>query len=504
MMLPPDGRALVWIYEHCLRYPTTYDIPLRHMYTINCNSAYKPRPTSGNSGNAFSQQKHRHSNSTRSTGSADTSNSNEHSDTTPRSSADIDEIDGAHDFNAMMENHVARLPSQPCSMSVVFLLKFLRGCFTENSDDVDFNQALSAIDWMRDLHIRWKKGFDSALAALGITRTDLEELDHGQLAAKFPTSIGWLWDMFAKAHNLEAMYGQLYLNLRRWTLINEILLEPKARSNHLALLNSLYPPIMDPALLPEKVTPRLIQMTRDGFFQWVDIVHKNCANVKDFQTAQKWAWDTLHPIFRDQAPEGEKTTWLYTYHTIQKYLNLAENVTAACEAITLSRAPVPEDRYPSDLIDEAQPAEEIQPPNEALSEFRFTDEPQSPGGSQRSKKTRKADSGISFGSSSSANRDKPLPDFPVIQDKPRKVSGLERLAGELKRIGFSKPKSLKKMKSTSTLNFRSPSQLSHTDSNFEVDEDMRRRLIEQARYRKNSNASSSASAAASASQAAGM
>lgn len=473
------------------------------MYTINCNSAYKTRPTSGNSGNAFSQQKHRHSNSTRSTGSAESSNSNGHSEnTSPRSSADIDEIDGAHDFSAMMENHVARLPSQPCSISVILLLKFLRGCFTENSDEVDFNQALSAIDWMRDLHIRWKKGFDSALAALGITRTDLETLDHGQLAAKFPTSIGWLWDMFAKAHNLEAMYGQLYLNLRRWTLINEILLEPKARSNHLALLNSLYPPIMDPALLPEKVSPRLIQMTRDGFFQWVDIVHKNCANVKDFQTAQKWAWDTLHPIFRDQAPEGEKTTWLYTYKTIQKYLDLAEEVTAACEAIRLSRAPIPEDRNPSGLADEAQPAEEVQPPNEALSEFRFSDDVQPSGGSQRSK-TRKADSGISFGSSASANCDKPLPDFPVLQDKPRKVSGLERLAGELKRIGFGKPKSLKKMKSTSALNFRSASQLSHTDSNFEVDEEMRRRLIEQARHRKGSNASS-VSAAPSASQVAPM
>ncbi|KAJ5266750.1 hypothetical protein N7478_009558 [Penicillium angulare] len=424
----PNGRALTWIFDHCLRYPSSYEIPLRTMYTINCN------PAKGTNANrtpetAFSP---RDSISTTST----KSNKSSHSE---------DSIDAAADFRSQLIHQISRLPSQPCSLPPAFLCSFLRRCFTEHLESVDFPQALTALDYLKDLECRWKKEIANAVQRLNIDREDAQDPLHSELGMKYPGVMAWLQNMNAKARTLEALYTQVYVGLRRWTLINDMLLEPQGKANHIAMLNTLFPPVTDKTPTPTpQLTLRILKSHRDGFFRYINAVSTHGTGVLD-------------SFISAGAPEGHSSTWPLLYESLEKYLNLAMEMIEECTYVN----------EPANL--------ENAGPNRS--------------------KTRKADSGISFGSSttdtSGADSEKPLPHFPIPSPTQTKATGLERLVGELRRIGFNnKSKNLKKMKSTTALNTRPSSQDSYAESSFfEIDEQKRRRLIGEATKRKTPQAS---------------
>lgn len=196
----PDGAALTWIFDHCLRYPGSYEIPLRTMYTINCN------PTkANNSGNRSPETffTPRTSTSTKSS----------------RSSQEEANVDAAADFRSQLINQISRLPSQPCSLPPTFLSSFLRRCFTAELESVDFPQALTALDYLKDLETRWKKELSSAMQRLNISYEDAQNPKQSELAAKYPGVMVWLETINAKARSLETFYTQVYIGLRRWVSI---------------------------------------------------------------------------------------------------------------------------------------------------------------------------------------------------------------------------------------------------------------------------------------------
>lgn len=210
----PDGAALTWIFDHCLRYPGSYEIPLRTMYTINCNPA-----KANNNGNRSPETFFTPRNST--------------STKSSRSSQE-DTVDAAADFRSQLINQISRLPSQPCSLPPSFLSSFLRRSFTAELESVDFPQALTALDYLKDLETRWKKEMSSALQRLNISYEDAQNPQQSELGAKYPGVLAWLETMNAKGRTLEATYTQIYVGLRRWTLINDMLLEPHNKVNHIA------------------------------------------------------------------------------------------------------------------------------------------------------------------------------------------------------------------------------------------------------------------------------
>lgn len=198
----PDGSALTWVLDHCLRYQGSYEIPLRTMYTINCNPSKHCLSGSRSPETAFSP---RNSTSTKSS----------------HSSQDAS-VDAASDFRSALMHQISRLPSQPCSLPPSFLTSFLRKCFVPELDKVDFPQALPALDYLKSLDNRWKKEMASALERLNVGRDDAVDPSRSELALQYPGVAAWLQTVNVKARQIQALYTQIYVGLRRWVSVCRI------------------------------------------------------------------------------------------------------------------------------------------------------------------------------------------------------------------------------------------------------------------------------------------
>ncbi|KAL4799748.1 hypothetical protein BDV19DRAFT_236186 [Aspergillus venezuelensis] len=400
----PDGSALTWIFDHILRYPGTYEIPLRTMYALNCNNMKQSQLPE----TAFARRP-----------------------TSPKSSA-------AEDLRAQLSHQISRLPSQPCSLPPSFVTSFLRRCFTPQLEDVDFPQALAGLDYLRDLETRRRKEVEAAVQRLGL-RPDNQ---NPEFAKKCPGVVVWIESIKSKACKSEALYTQIYIGLRRWILLNEMLMEPMHKANCIAMLNTLFPPVTEATVTPTShLTPQILKSQRDGFFRYITSIETNGKHILDKVIAQG-------------APPGESTGWPLVRDALDKYLRTANEIIDECQSI-VSRGTLDEE------VD-----------------------------STRTPKSRKADSGISFGSIlGESNTNTPSvtshnsfedSERPFSPSSSRKVGGstLERLARELRKLGDGgKGKGLRKMKSTNTLGSRTNTISStNEESFFELDETKRSRL----------------------------
>ncbi|KAA8647235.1 hypothetical protein EYZ11_004735 [Aspergillus tanneri] len=438
----PDGSSLIWIFDHCLRYPGTYEIPLRTMYALNCNPTRQPPPGTGPRETAFSNR---------------TSNSSKCSTSSQDAPWGRDS-----DFRALLTHHMSLLQSQPCSLPPTFVTSFLRRCFTPELENVDFPQALTGLDYLKELEGRRKKEVAAALHRLEVQPEDLHK--NSEFRKKYPGVVTWIEALSLKNRNMEALYTQIYIGLRRWTLINEMLMEPFNKANCIAMLNTLFPPLTDATVTPtSQLTPQILKSQRDGFFRYISAINNNAKVI-------------LNKVITQGAPEGSDNGWPLVRDTLDKYLRMANEIIDEC--LTVS-GPASFDGLVD--LDSFETVENV---------------------SSRGHKGRKVDSGISFGSSdiipassvtSSSNRedvlDKPLPPSPSRNSQLRLGgSTLERLAREIRKLSDAgKVKSLKKMRSTSTLGVRPenlPGKTVDHASFFEIDEQKRKRLIWEATSRK--------------------
>ncbi|KAJ5132336.1 hypothetical protein N7448_006494 [Penicillium atrosanguineum] len=405
----PDGSSLVWILDHVNRYQGSYEIPLRTMYQLNLN----PTKASGN----------------RSPETAFLRAAPHATPPLPPSPRDAS-VDAAADFRSALENQLSRLPSQPTSLPPSFSTNFIRKVFPGELDKVDFPQALTALDYLRSLEDRWKKEVHDALKRLKVSEEDAAHPSRSELVSKYPGVSAWLQSLLGKTRQIQALYTQVYVGLRRWTMINEMLLEPTRKANHMALLN---------------LTVRILQSHRDGYFRILNSVHTKGTSVLD-------------PVIQQGAANGHATNWPLICDTLHKYLNLVNNVIDECMLVN-------------------EPASLEEDKSLGRSRGRKFDSGVSFGSSRTTS--------IGEGTMS----EKELPQFPIPQNINAKNGGsiLERLAREVRALGDkSKSRNLRKMKSTTTLNARPSSQQSHESSFFEIDDDKRKRLIFEANYRKNS------------------
>ena len=196
---PSEGSAFPWILEHLLAYPGTYEIPLRTMYTNNVlaqtNRPSTPGSTSTNSPNTpFPPQ-------------FPGSNSNNRQSTATQAATE-------HFKSSLMEQ-IAYLPSQPFSLPPSFITSFVRRCFTEDLCLVDFTQALTALDYLKDLETRRKRELSAALRRLNIN-VDAIDVERDDRAKRSPAIAEWISSMEDKERKVEALYTQVYIGLRRW------------------------------------------------------------------------------------------------------------------------------------------------------------------------------------------------------------------------------------------------------------------------------------------------
>ena len=200
-----EGSAYSWILEQLLAYPGTYEIPLRTMYTLNsAPSAKQPHPRTSLRPDTPSLS---------SSGSS-LDGSPQTPDFPPDPNNQLRPGSSTDHFKQCLMEHISNLPSQPFSLPPSFITSFVRRCFTEDLCMVDFTQALTAMDYLKDLDSRRRRELASALQRLGLDRgfDDRRTGQHGQREKVSE----WIKNMQDKERKVEALYTQVYIGLRRW------------------------------------------------------------------------------------------------------------------------------------------------------------------------------------------------------------------------------------------------------------------------------------------------
>ena len=203
---PSEGSAFPWILEHLLAYPGTYEIPLRTMYALNSQpqAQFLPRQSIRADTPSLSS-----SNGT----SPDTSPASLNFPSEPHSQPLAPST--TEHFKSCLMTHVSKLPSQPFSLPPSFITSFVRRCFAADLCMVDFTQALTAMDYLKDIDNRRQRELGAALLRLGIEK-DSPERTKEEIRNKYPRVYHWVEEMLEKERKVEALYTQLYIGLRRW------------------------------------------------------------------------------------------------------------------------------------------------------------------------------------------------------------------------------------------------------------------------------------------------
>ncbi|KAH8692956.1 hypothetical protein BGW36DRAFT_385593 [Talaromyces proteolyticus] len=424
-----DGSAFPLILEHYMLHPASYEIPLRSMYTLNCQT----RPLAPNSGfkeSAFASP--------------------------AMQNATEPVADAASQFRAQLISHISKSPHQ-LSLPVGFMVSFVRRVFASTLENVDFPQALTALDYLKNVERRRQKDVLAAFKSLAIDlsshtspflRSNLEQKQ--QLQQKYPGVVRWIESIEERDRKAHHYYKNVCLSLRRWILINEIWLEPFNKANCLAMLNTLFPPVTPltaASTVPNgELKTEELSVQRSGFFNYI-------------KTVERSGKIAIENVLKSGARPGEETAWPLVHEFLEKYLDLAHEMIYDCGAI--------EGR--DDLEAEVR------------------------GKTHK----RNADSGVSFGSvneslttdsRATTPSDKSRSSTP---DSRHPKSTLEKINNQLRKMRSrsdnkepGKPKSLSKKKSFTALVSGRSASSSSGESAFDVDEFKRKRMIWEANERK--------------------
>ncbi|KAF2001434.1 hypothetical protein P154DRAFT_169662 [Amniculicola lignicola CBS 123094] len=365
------------IMEHILQYPGSYEIPLRTMYTLNCTPRAQPLPKDLSLAPS-------------SNGSSNT--------VSPISGqfAWTDSESSTMNFASTLMNHMVSLPAQPSSLPPAFIVSFVSRVFHPSLSLVDFPQALTALDYLRDLETRRRKEVAAAFDRLGI-HADSFATDVDDVAERYPGVALWAKNIQGKNKKAEGHYAHLYMGVRRWIMINELSLQPFNKLNCMGMLNTLLPPQPPPnahgaGKLPAPLlTHEFLKEERDGFFEYIRLVQKQGPIV-------------LKDLVELNKKSGDDSGWDDVQRSVDKYLRVTKNMIDDCTSTSGT-----DDFTPSSV--------------------------------EAGRKGKKTDSGVSFGSdrrpsTAASIGEKPLPVAPLDSKTttPKGLSKLERITREFRRM----------------------------------------------------------------------
>ncbi|KAL1385098.1 hypothetical protein HDK64DRAFT_311488 [Phyllosticta capitalensis] len=316
-------RQDVRLLEHIFSQAGGKDLPLRTMYILNCASRGQPLGR------------------------------------VPENSAE-------GQFQSTLQTEIAQLPLQRTSLPYVFVKKFVKETFgTKQLKSVNFSQALTALDYLKDVDMRRHKSIKDMWCRIDLdTWESIEEK-----VSRDEAVIKIFNDVNKHEKAADELYAWLYVNLRVWILINEIKFTSFDKHNCMAMLNTLWPPI--PCNVPDGITPEIVQSQRVNFFKSINTYPNH---VQD-----------LDRLIVEWARPGEQDGWACVAHILSKYLWRVDRLLEISDNIQ-SRADL-DAHAPQKPREQEQ---EILPstPDESSQEI-------------YSRKGRKVDSGVSFASNSS-------------------------------------------------------------------------------------------------------
>jgi len=180
-----NSAAMAYVLEHVLQYPGSYDFPLKTMWELNRLDRAQILPKSDNVSPVTGQF---------AWSSAETA---------------------AMSFQASLMNQLKSLPTRTSSLPPTFINSYVSRIFCPDFSVIDWNQALTALDYLKDLETRRRKETYAAFERLGIHQ-ETWATDMAYIAEKFPGIALWINNIEGKNKKAETFYGVIWINLRRW------------------------------------------------------------------------------------------------------------------------------------------------------------------------------------------------------------------------------------------------------------------------------------------------
>lgn len=373
---------MAYVLEHVLQYPGSYDIPLKTMYELNRVDRAHPLPKNPSR-------------------SGSTSPVNGQFAWNSAEAATMS-------FTSSLMNQLKALPTRTSALPPAFIVNFVTRTFMPDPSEVDWSQALTALDYLKDLETRRRREMATTFEALDVHR-DTWEADMARVAETAPGIALWINNLEGKNQKAESYYAQIWLGLRRWVsifpsslgiasctnansqiMINHLSDDEFSKLNCISYLNTLFPPVHSQMKLPSQyLDHEALRQERQVFFDMISQV-------------QRRGPDVLLPLInRDKRPE-DATGWPSVQRIVDKYLRVAQNMIQDCIS---THGPESFDRYMN-----------------------------GPG------KEKKHDSGVSFGSERRPSVGSSVYEKPVAEPVPNYAtstkgpSKLERITREFKRM----------------------------------------------------------------------
>ena len=118
-------------------------------------------------------------------------------------------------FTSQLVTHINSMPQQPSSLPPSFIISFVSRVFHPSLSLVDFPQALTALDYLRDLDNRRRKEMHAAFRRVHI-HPETYEANIEALSEQYPGIALWARNLEGKSNKAELCYAKLWLGLRRW------------------------------------------------------------------------------------------------------------------------------------------------------------------------------------------------------------------------------------------------------------------------------------------------
>ena len=282
--------------DHILSYPGTYDISLRRMYELNSGQRTVNPPSAAPSPSLNSNSP------------------------TKTSFPWTDHQSRATQFAASLSEQIATPKHVPGSFPPAFVTNFVKKIFAADLPMVDFDNALTALDYMKDLEMRRRRDVAAALRSVGVHDTAADMVDlTDETVGRDKRMTAWINLLEGREKRADALYTQCYLSVRRWIMIHKLSTTPLDTRDCHAMLNTLYPPVMS-APPTRKLTLATLKAQREGFFKYI-------------QTVEKLGADVLNNLRNQGKNDTDNDGWAAVRRNILLYLDFANSMIGECEDI---------------------------------------------------------------------------------------------------------------------------------------------------------------------------
>ncbi|KAE8446785.1 hypothetical protein EG329_011690 [Mollisiaceae sp. DMI_Dod_QoI] len=144
-----------------------------------------------------------------------------------------------------------------------FIRDFCHKEFPTEYERANFNHALTALDYLRDLEFSRRAQLRAAGRRWGITEHNWK----GAFTSN-KNSYAWYLRMQHEEKEIQKWFANIYVGLRIWIMINELKQPRLSRKEVLAMLNTLYPPVIL-SVPNDEISIKQLQLHRQIIYGWI-------------------------------------------------------------------------------------------------------------------------------------------------------------------------------------------------------------------------------------------